>query len=253
MAFRILVPYNFVMPEMLANIESVCKERGIDLIKTDEKTCIDQFLLNRGSLALLSPLGYGAGVKSADFRIIPTYAAALLGYSGRASLYFKSGLTTLDKIGTQFPDDFLMKIGNILLAERYEMETELELCKGSVADILGKYSAAMAYGTDSQFNSMDISEDWFETFDIPLPVGVWVCRNQEEPEDVLELTKLFAMDELPQEIELPNHENEYNLNNEREGRLMTIWDDDMKSAFEQTLELLYYHKLLPELPAIKIY
>lgn len=253
MAFRILVPYNFLMPELLANIESVCKERSIDLIKTDEKTCIEQFLLNRGSLALLSPLGYGSGVKSADFRIIPTNAAGLVGYSGRASLYFKSGLVSLDKIGTQFPDDFIMQIGKILLSERYEMETELELCKGSVEDILSKYSAAMAYGVDNKFSSMDISEDWFETFEIPLPLGVWVSRNEEEPEDVVELTKLFAMEQLPEEIDITHNDPEFAAEARGEGQLLTLWNDDMKLAFEQTMELLYYHRLLPEIPAVKIY
>lgn len=253
MSLRIIVPANFPAPEIIANIESVCIDKGFELIKIDEHSVSEQFLRNRGSLALLSPIGYGKGVKSADYRIIPTLAAGLVAYSGRASLYFKSGLTTLNTIGAEYPDDFMMVIGKILLSERYDISAELKRKKGSVGEILNDLDAAMAYGIDTNYNSMDISEDWFESFEIPLPIGVWVCRNEEEPVDVVELTKLFAMDELPEEIEIDVNHTSYNNNGEREGRLITHWNDDMKSAFEQTLELLYYHRILPEIPAIKIY
>jgi hypothetical protein len=250
---RIYVPNNFPVPEILGNIEFVCKERGYELIKVEEKICREHFLLNRGSLALLSPIGYGMGLKSADFRIIPTNTAGLVGFGGKASLYFKSGLSTLDKIGCNHPDDFMMVIGNILLSERYEIHSELEKAQGSVGDILKGYSAAMAYGIDENFSSMDISEDWFETFEIPLPLGFWVVRNEEEPEDVIELTRAFAMDDLPEEIEVEYHHSSHNDNNEREGRIITHWNGDIATALEQTLELLYYHKILQEIPAVKIY
>ncbi|GAB1370945.1 hypothetical protein MASR1M45_10070 [Candidatus Kapaibacterium sp.] len=56
------------------------------------------------------------------------------------------------------------------------------------------------------------------------------------------------MDDLPEEFE-SNHHSDH----EREGRIMTRWSSDMHNALEQTLELLYYHRLIPELPAVKIY
>lgn len=243
---RIYVSANFPFPEILGNIESVCHERGFELIKTDEKTCREHLLLNRASLALLSPLGYGLGVKSADYRIIPTYTAGLVSYTGKASLYFNSGLTTLDKIGSNNPEDFMMIIGQILLSERYEIDAVTEFAKGSTEELLKKYSSVMAYGSSENTNSMDISEDWFESFEIPLILGFWVARNEEEPEDVVELTKLFAVDDLPEEIEIF-------AENEREGKILTKWNSEIKLSLEQTLELLYYHKLLPEIPAVKIY
>ena len=250
---RIYVPSNFPVPEILGNIEIVCKERGYELIKAEEKLCREHFLLNRGSLALLSPTGYGMGLKSADFRIIPTYTAGLVGFGAKASLYFNSGLSTIDKIGCNYPDDFMMVIGNILLSERYEIHSELEKAQGSVSVLLEKYSTAMAYGNDENISSMDISEDWFETFEIPLLLGFWVVRNEEEPEDVIELTKAFAMDDLPEEVEVDYRHASHNDNDEREGRIITRWNEDISTALEQTLELLYYHKILPEIPAVKIY
>ncbi len=100
---------------------------------------------------------------------------------------------------------------------------------------------------------MDVSEDWFETFDIPLPIGFWVVRNEEEPANVMEFTKKFALDDLPEEIEIKPHagHNQYDI--DRQGFILTRWNDESKSALEQTLEFLYYHRLLPELPAVKIF
>ncbi|MBX3042088.1 MAG: hypothetical protein KIT33_11185 [Candidatus Kapabacteria bacterium] len=242
----IFVPHNFVFPEILGNIERVCEEKNFELIKTDEASCIENMLKNRASLALLSPLGYGAGVKNADFRIIPSFTAGFVGYSGRASLYFNQGLSTIEAIGSANSSDFLMKIGNILLSERYDIYLKLEQCKGDVDDILKSYSAALSYGNDETLNSMDITEDWFETFEIPLIAGTWVTRNEEEPDDVIELTNLFALDEIPEEIDI-------NPNSEREGKILTRWNPEIKLAFEQNLELLYYHKLIPEIPAVKVF
>jgi len=80
-----------------------------------------------------------------------------------------------------------------------------------------------------------------------------VVRNEEEPADVVELTKSFAIDDLPEEIDCGYNDESNQDHLQREGRVLTKWNDDIKNAFEQTLELLYYHHLLPEIPAVKIY
>ncbi|MDX9790702.1 MAG: MqnA/MqnD/SBP family protein [Candidatus Kapabacteria bacterium] len=248
---RIYVPNNFQYPDIICNIENVCKERNFELIRIDEKTCIEHTLLNRASLTLMSPYGYGLGVKNADFRIIPTHTAGIVGYSAKASLYFKSGLSTIDKIACPNPDDFMMKIGKILLSERYDIHAEFEKAKGTAAELLESNAVVMDYGNDRSLSSMDISEDWFETFEIPLLLGVWVARNEEEPKEVEELTRLFTSEILPDESAIFNSDDD--TPEERQGRILTRWTDETKSALSQTLELLYYHRLLPEIPAIKIY
>ncbi|MDT3739375.1 MAG: hypothetical protein RO257_07730 [Candidatus Kapabacteria bacterium] len=250
---KIYIPKNFAVPEIIGNIENVCHELSFELVKADEKLCIEHMLLNKGSLALLSPLGYGLGVGRADFRIIPTYSASLVGYTGKASLYFKEGMSSLKSIATDYPDDFIINIGKILLSERYDIESPLVGIKGSLPEMLAQHSAALRYGVDEDYHSMDVSEDWFETFDIPLPIGFWVVRNEEEPANVMEFTKKFALDDLPEEIEIKPHagHNQYDI--DRQGFILTRWNDESKSALEQTLEFLYYHRLLPELPAVKIF
>ncbi len=245
---RVYVPTNFAVKEIIGNISEECKNHNLDLISINEKICTEHTLQNRSSLSLISPLAYGLGVRKADFRIIPTYAVGIIGYSGKSSLYFRQGLSTFDKIGVKDKDDYFSVIGKILLHERYDIEAELENTNQVLPDILNNYSACILDGCDDNYHNMDITEDWFETYEIPLPVGIWVVRNQEEPDDVIELTNKFAMDDLPEEFE-SNHHSDH----EREGRIMTRWSSDMHNALEQTLELLYYHRLIPELPAVKIY
>lgn len=248
----IYVPDNFAVPELIANIEGECNARGIGLVRAPESICMDHMLQNRADMALLSPYAYGQGVKRADFRIIPSMAASLVGYTGKGSLYFRGGIQNINTIGANNSRDFLIRTGNILIAERYEIEVEPEQTDLKLPDIIEKYDCAILYGQDAGYFSMDISEDWFESYEIPLPLGFWVVRNEETPEEFPEITNLFAMDGLPEEVETTLHDEEQANYGEREGRILTRWNSDVASALEQTLELLYYRRLLPEIPAVKI-
>lgn len=250
---RIYIPSNFTFPQIFANAKSICEEHNIDLLEVEEKICREHTLLNRSILSLLSPLGYGLGVRKADFRIIPTKVVAYVGYSGDYSLYFKKGLKSIDKIGVRNPDDYITHISKILLSERYDIEADFVKTNLDLPEALEEYEAVLSRERNRDFHSLDICEDWFDTFEIPLIFATWVTRNEEEPEDIIELTRKFADKNLIDEIAISTNSGLGEEHHNREGQILTKWDDDIQNAYEQTLELLYYHRLITEIPAIKIY
>jgi predicted solute-binding protein len=250
---NIAVPDNKLFRIIYENIEDVCLSAGFNLLKLPESQINKFMLLNKFDIAFLTPLGYGLGVKSSDYRILPGKCMSLEGYTGSASLYFAPGAKSINKLAVENHEDFFVQICKIILAERYETFPEINTVKGDLRDILKTNDLFLSYQNDTDFKSLDLSEDWFDTFEIPLPIGFWVCRNEEAPDDVLNLINSFAKDSLEDEIIIETSSVIKNELINREGKILTRWNNDIKDSLEQLIQLLYFHQCLPELPAIKIY
>ena len=253
MTTTIVLPTNPIFDIYCKNKDEVEARYGTRIIRLPEKDCISTMLYNRADAAFLSPLGYGLGLGRADYRIVEGPALGLLGYTKTASIYFKEGLVTLASAMSDEPDDFIMLMANLLLREMYDIELDLKKNTEGIDKILGVADAAILWGNKQEIpNSLDISDEWFEFFNYQLPLGFWVCRNEEHPIAIKEIiTDLIGpaftleddiLEELPLDKDLLP----------RQGRILRKWDDDMEQALEQTISLLYYHQFLSEIPAIKI-
>jgi len=87
-------------------------------------------------------------------------------------------------------------------------------------------------------------------YDMPLPLAFWVCRSEEYPDEIQSIINEMASSELiPEEEVSDNESGEYG---ERTGIIFWKWSDDIDKALEQTLQLLYFHQLIPELAGVKI-
>jgi hypothetical protein len=250
---NIAVPDNKLFRIIYENIEQVCQTEGFNLLKLPESQINKLMLLNKFDLAFLTPLGYGMGVKGSDYRIIPGKCISLESYTGLASLYFAPGAKNINKLAVENPDDFFVQICKIILAERYETFPEVNIVKGELGEILKTNDLVLSYQQHDYFKPLDLSEDWFDTFEIPLPTGFWVCRNEEAPDDVLHLINSFADNSIENEIIMETSSVIKNEIIKREGKILTNWNNEIKDWLEQLVQLLYFHQCLPELPAIKIY
>jgi hypothetical protein len=250
---NIAVPDNNFFRLVYENIEQVCQTFGHSLFKLPENQINKLMLLNKFDLAFLTPQGYGMGVKAADYRIVPGKCISLHGYSGFASLYFAPGAKSINKLAVENPEDYFVQICKIILAERYETFPEIYTVKSELGEILKTNDLALSYKHHDNYQPLDLSEDWLDTFETPLPVGFWVCRNEEAPDDILKLVNSFAENTLEDEI---FNDITILVKNEaisREGKIITNWNNEIKDSLDQLMQLLYFHQCLPELPAIKIY
>ncbi|MFN3194396.1 MAG: MqnA/MqnD/SBP family protein [Chlorobiota bacterium] len=252
MKLKIAIPDNPIYRQIFFNAESVCKEFGATLIKTNEREVAKLFEENKVDVAFLTPKDYGRGTRISDYRIVPTTCLAVEGYSRYASVYFKQGLQTIKSAASPTPDDFIINIGKILLAERYSISVDLEKTdKSKVDDILEEKDAALIWKKNFLGDvAMDITEDWFDSYRIPLVLGTWVVRHQEEPEALDKMLKLFESDSLHGKTTVtdkPGEEME-----PREGKLIHEWSDEIEKAYDTLLEILFYHQFTNELATVKM-
>ena len=253
MNLKIAVPDNKIFKPLYMNSESVSKQFNVTLLPMPENQVTEMMLNNRVDIALITPEGYGRGLAKADFRIIPGPALATTGYTALASMYFRRNLDVISSCSSPAPDDFLIRIGHKLMAENFAYHGDLKKDSGKSADLLKNSDSAIVYGShDFEEVAIDISEEWFLTYEMPLPLVFWVCRNEEIPDDPRPVVEKLASAELIDEEDVV----EYNGDDDsgiRRGILHWKWTDEMKLALDQTLQFLFLRQMLTAIPAVKVY
>lgn len=252
MKIKIAIPDNPIYKQLFFNAEAVCKEFGITLITAPEREVAKLFETNSVDVAFLTPLDYGRGIKISDYRVVQSNVFAISGYSRVASTFFRQGANTIRSCGSPTPDDFIMAIGKILLAERYSIHIDIEKTNlHSESEILDKYDSAMLWKKNFLDDSaLDITEDWFDTYAIPLVMGAWVVRHEEEPEGIERILKLFEADSL--QSDKPVIDRFFDASEPRMGKLLHEWNDEIEQAFDALLEILYYHQYTSEIATVKL-
>jgi|GEM_PF-265733 len=252
MKIKIAIPDNPIYRELFFNADAVCKEFGVSLIRTTEREVAKLFENNRVDVAFLTPLDYGRGTRISDYRIVPANVYAVSGYSRIASTFFKSGLKTITSCGSPTPNDFIMSIGKILLAERYNIIVELVETESIKKDeILENYDSAMLWKKNFiDDTALDITEDWLDSYQIPLIMGSWVTRHEEEPEDLERILRLFESDSLHGSKTVTDKPNEEY--DPREGEILYTWNEEMEKAYDALLEILFYHQFTDEMATVKM-
>ncbi len=260
-ALRIAVPTSPLLQPLIERIEAVAQE-SVHVLRVPELQCAKLLLANRCDIALLSPLGYGGGVITADFRVIPSTACLLDGWTHAGSMIFGKNLGDVRRVLALSPADFLLRCGQIVLEEQYGIEAELEQGHGSIDEMLAAADAVLCHEHEMQDEQgLDISEEWDMSFGFALPLAQWVCRNEvaldagaehdERVQEFVDLTRSFATENLP-DLDMRHELHAVADTEEREGRIEWKWTERYEQCMESTLHLLYQRQLLPEIPAIKV-
>ncbi len=250
MKIKIAILDNPIYAKLFSGIDSAKEKFDLEVYPVDEKRCEELVLTNRVDTALVTPLIYGKAPALADLRIVPRTALSAEDFTGIASIFFRKGLVTIDSICSKTPDDYLMQMSKIILAERYDIQ-----CRLAKTDERKSFNescdARVDYGgSSSEDGALDVTEEWFHTYETKLPLAFWVCRAEEHPENIEEIidslkSPNFEKDEL---ISIPDLEPGFR----REGRISHAFEEDFSAALDETLKLLFYHRLINEIPAIKI-
>jgi hypothetical protein len=252
MEIRIAIPDKSFIQNVMDYREELCNSLNIKLLKVDENKCFELLMNNRVDIALLTPLGYGKGLGNANFMIIPVSAVSLVGYTGLASIYFKKDLKTIDTIATAFPDDFIIKIAALLLAERYGMQPKVIKYSQLNSEIPKNSDAIILYEkSETSENSLDVSEEWFDAYEMPLPYLFWVCKAHENSEKIREVLSKFTGIRKEDRNVKTKDTNESDVM-KRKGEIIKEWNDDIENSLDQTLQFLFFHQYFDNIPAVKI-
>ena len=89
---------------------------------------------------------------------------------------------------------------------------------------------------------LDIVEEWSDIQTAPLPLMFWSCKDVDIP-DPIELTTLFAADELPQSDEMLSS----TLGSDADARIGTVnfhYSDAFMASLESIQHFLFYHRMI---------
>jgi hypothetical protein len=246
MNIAVAIPSHPVFAPLVERAKEVCAARGFRLLHGTEQECAAWLARHSAELALVTPLGYGAESFKTDYRIVVGPALALEGLTYTGSMYLAAGAEDLSECASQNPDDFLILMGAAVLAEKFDIATRF-VATGAGANV------RIEYGFDAAEQvTLDISDEWTDHVQQPLPLAFWVCRPDDVPADVAELVAAMARADLPAE-ELIVEQAQSGITAEREGRILWHWSNEIERAVQRTIELLYYWQFTTAIAATRVW
>jgi hypothetical protein len=243
MALTISIPNNPAYSSLTANTETVCKERGYIVKSMPENDCAQSLYLGSADIALIDPLNFAKN--PSELRIIPSTALSAEGFSNLASIYFQPGREEINTLALE-EDAFLFRIGGLCLSEKFDLFPEIIIDK-SIADptimINESYDAYMSWNYSRKGQGMlDIVEEWSDIQTTPLPLMFWACKDEDMP-DPIELTRLFAADDLPQSDEMISS----TLGSDADARTGTLYfqySDAFLASLDSIQHFMFYHRMI---------
>lgn len=242
---KIAIPRLDLAQPLLENAAAVAERHGITLIEASLEECGSMLLNNNVDVALVSPHGYGMGVGRVDYRIIPGPCLALEDYTHAFGLWFPESGSALSTYHATNPDAFATVISRLVMAEKFEVHLDYTSSSDQADCTIGPSS-------ENPTPAMDLGEEWFDIVETPLPLAIWVHRVDTDAGEHVELVREFA-NQLLLHREVSEIVSMTSDRMPREGKILYRWSDEVQEGLEAALHMLFYHQLLPEIPAIKLY
>lgn len=252
MAIRIGIPKNEKYKFLIENIQSIQAQYSIKYIEDTEENILKMFKGNLLDAVLLSPYSYGLGMADSDFRIIPSHCIALENYTGYASIYFNRNANQFKTLASQKEDSFLTIVARIIMAERYNSFPQVVELNKTKEEMLNNCDTAVLWeqSTGDEF-ALDLSEQWFDTYEFPLPLAFWVTKAEDAPENVEQIINELTNSDKKEEL-ISESIDINGSNYVREGVVHKYWNDDIENSLFQTLQLLYLLQIYTDIPAVKV-
>lgn len=235
--------------------QKISDDNNLDYIKVFPVTEPDNYSLlfrKQVDAALISPLNYAQALKTTDLRIIPASCIAAVGFTGMASLVINNDVADIKKLAIQNPKNFLHLLSPFILKEKFGFNFNIE--NFSQETLQNKTTDAFIIeGTaGAERISLDITEEWFDLYEMPLTLYFWACWADAYPENITEyINSISTIDEQEENIIEQASVNSSNYE-PRQGSVIWRWSEDVKSSLEATLQFMYYHQIINDIPEIKL-
>lgn len=242
---KVAIPTLEIASPILENVEHACAQRGWTIRRATLDECGDLLKSNMVDIALTSPYGYGKGVGTVDYRIVPGPCLALEDYTNVYGVSFPSHRSGLDHAFSPEPREFPTIISRLIMAEKFDVALELVASSEAADCIIGPV-------VKGEPPAMDLGEEWYDIVESPLPIAVWVARVDTEATSIDSFVSECANQMLlyTDVSELVSMTGDHMP---REGKILYRWSDDVEEGLGAALHTMFYHQLLPEIPAIKLF
>jgi hypothetical protein len=261
---RLAIPNDSLYTPITRRAEELAaaSQGAIVLRRGTEEECEQWLANNLVDAALVSIAAYGRASVVQDYRIVPSTLCVLMGWTNAGSILFAENIDVPQRAAASNPAQFLTQAAVIVLDEQYDISLNIEKVSEISEKTTSTYECVIATHSEiANPRGMDISEEWDMAFSYPLPLVLWVCRNEyvldagsetlQRMEEVLRSTRLCA-DENLEAREARYEQQSIGDADLRDGIIQWIWSDDILEALQQTLQLLFYRQLLSDIPEIKV-
>ncbi len=253
MSIKIGIPNREIYNPLIERFEQIKGEYDLHLFRDTEDRIAELFSKKKIDVAILNPIGYANGLGIADYRIIQQNCIAYENYTGELSIYFNRSANQFKSLATVKESDYLTVVARMILAERYDSFPEIKEIKDDLPTMLEQCDTAVVWqGSTGNDFVLDISENWFDTYEFPLPIGFWVCRAEDYPANINEIIAKLVNPELPDEFPVLEHFHVADSEYEREGNIHYRWSEDIEAALNETMQLLFVLNVLEAIPEIKL-
>lgn len=251
MSIKIYFPSNEYLENLTTNFDKVQKK--YEIIKIDEKVNLKEALnQNEIDLALVDPITYANISSEIEYSIVPTKCLMAAGYTGIGSIYFAKYLREISSIAYCPNNKYLALLSKIVLKEKYSFEIEAtELEKVSLGDLKNYDAILCTEKFDESPNSLDLTEEWFDTFEYPLPIAFWIALENFDYEGISKITELLYNPQEKDNQVLDKHKTPTSQY-ERSGLIINDFSDEAIKSFEEIIQLFYQLGYIEDMKDIRI-
>ena len=144
---------------------------------SDPRSCAHHLIQGQVELALIPSIEYAKG--KGAWQIVPQICLAAQGALGSMALFFNKDLHTLRRIAVDERFPSALALLQIILREKYEIESELIPVSADLPTMLTRADAALLCG-DRALNAqadfpahLDLGEEWYDLTGLPFVAAFW--------------------------------------------------------------------------------
>ncbi len=250
MSIKIYFPTNDYLSDLTQNFSKLLSR--YDLERIDE-TAISNLLNNsKVDLALVDPITYANISSENEYAIVPTKCLLAAGYTGIATIYFAKYLRDIQTLAYSPENNFLAILASIILKEKYSFETEnIELINISINDLKNYDAIIHTQKFDGYNNTLDLTEEWFDAFEYPLPFAFWIAPIDSDYDSITQITNLM-FDSSPKDKIISQYNQSETFYYHREGIIANEFSEEAIKSIEDTIQLFYQIGLIDNMKDLRI-
>lgn len=247
---KIGVPSNKIYDNLIYRSDILKKAYNIEIYRLTEQKIEELLRANKLDLAFLNPISYCNVSSKGGWSIVPTHCLAMEAFTGLISIEFNRKSKVIKTISLPENEAYLGAISKIILAERYDcFPSEFKKINSEI----DKADCEIIFtDPDASSSIMDLSEIWFDTFEIPLIFGFWVSKSDNNNIDTISLTNELFNDEIGDEYAIIENNTSENSDYQRVGNIHHKWTEDIKQSLDEIIQMLFALSIVQEVPEIKV-
>lgn len=218
----------------------------------DDSELIELLNENKIDLALVDPLIYSQIESETDYAVVPTAGIFAIGFTRIATIYFSRNLREISNLAYSNIGEYFHILAKLILFEKYDFEIETTKILNTSLDDLKNYNAILtSQKFDDYPNSLDLTEEWFDAFEFPLPIAFWIAAKNHNLDELVKITQeLLNSSEI--EDNIYEHHESQKFTYDREGSIIHNMTQEGIQYIEEIIQLFYEIGLIDNMKDVRV-